>query len=253
MFGILAAKSEAGLRDDLAASCRLFASHAWANFLLHGQFLSLRLPAASASVVAFLINPPGMLLADVCASDLVRIDVLRLPDGQIDVRGLPSSDNVQAIELHVHLHLTHAASPELQCFFQAQTVPCAAVAAMSCGLLPICQASCFALQGGAIRWTVVDAARCPVSAVHKVVLSHAFGTITAGRAVAEAFHYMFYTANACEMQVGAAAAGLRHLSFPPTDIAITHFAVTMERFQQQGLGHAIFEALRRSLPPSYKL
>ncbi|OQR87565.1 hypothetical protein ACHHYP_08464 [Achlya hypogyna] len=251
-FGIPAAKSEPAIREDLAAACRIFASYGWANYLLANQHLSLRLPGATTSVVTFFINPPGVPFGDVTASVLVRVHVHVHPEGHVEVRGLASEDFLAAIDLHVQLHLRHATNDDLQCFFQAQTIPCAAVACMNCGVLPICQASCFALQGGAVGWPGVDIDECPISTTHRVVLSQAFGTLTAGRAAAEAFHYMFYTTSACEMQVGACAAQLRHLSFPPEAVAITHFATTMEPFQRQGLGHDIFEALRRSLPLNYR-
>ncbi|KAF0682802.1 Aste57867_25101 [Aphanomyces stellatus] len=242
--------SECESRRDLAAACHLFHQFGWDEYLLAHQHLSIRLPSSNededSRSISFLINPPGLPLEYVTAADLDRVDATLL-DSAVDT----SYAHADSIDFHLQTHGRLACSPSardvVRCVFQCQTIPGIAVAGLSCGILPLCQGSYFALEGGCVTWAVTNP-NCPLDATHKVVLSPLHGLVTAGRTPAEAFHYMFYLTQACSMQVAASAAGRARLGVPSAHVDAI-FASTMTPFQTKGMGHDLFHALLRRVPP----
>ena len=57
-------------RQDLAACYRIFDMLGWSEWIYN--HISLRVPGEDG---AFLINPYGLLYSEVCASNLVKIDI----------------------------------------------------------------------------------------------------------------------------------------------------------------------------------
>src|ERR1700712_2831517 len=76
-------------RLQLAACYRIFAHLGWTELIYN--HITLRLPSTDGAAAHFLINPFGLHYSEVCASNLVRIDL----DGRIVQNpGAPSNARV---------------------------------------------------------------------------------------------------------------------------------------------------------------
>ena len=111
-------------RRDLAACYRIFDLLGWSESVYN--HISLRVPGEDN---AFLINPFGLLYSEVCASNLVKIDI----DGNT-LDGSPHAVNkagfVQHAYFHRHLPWAHAIA-------HVHTTATMAVCSLEEGLLPI--------------------------------------------------------------------------------------------------------------------
>ncbi len=93
-------EAEWAARQELAACYRIFDLLGWSESIYN--HISLRVPGEEN---AFLINPFGLLYSEVCASNLVKIDI----DGNT-LDGSPYPVNKAGFTQHAafHRHLPHA-------------------------------------------------------------------------------------------------------------------------------------------------
>lgn len=115
-------------RLDLAALYRLVARAGLDD--LFATHISARVPGPHEH---FLINPYGLLFAQVTASNLVKVDV----DGKI-VQDTPYSINPAGFVIHSAIH---AARPDAMFIIHTHTVHGIAVSCLQEGLLPLAQKS----------------------------------------------------------------------------------------------------------------
>ncbi|WP_323121177.1 class II aldolase/adducin family protein [Burkholderia alba] len=204
--------AERRTRVDLAAAYRLAALNGWDDLIY--THLSASVPDAPGH---FLINPFGLGFEEVCASNLVKID---LDGAQIGDSGY--AVNVTGFALHAAVH---AARADAQCVMHLHNTAGIAVSIQRDGLLP---ASQHALRfHGVLAYHAYEGlAFTPEEGAHlsaqlgdrpAMLLRH-HGTLTVGRTIAEAYVLMATLIKACEIQL-LAQAGAGPLVLPEPAVA----------------------------------
>src|SRR5712691_117305 len=234
-------------RVDLAAAYRLVALHGWDDLIF--THISARVPGEDHH---FLLNPYGMMLDEITASSLVKIDL----EGN-KVMESPQFINPAGFTIH---SAVHAAREDALCVMHLHTRHGIAVSAQKNGLLPLSQQAMFALSSLAYHdyeGLALDVEEKPrlVSDLgdKKFMILRNHGLLTIGRTVAEAFLGMFLLERACEIQILAQSGGgeLSMIPEPIVDrVASQLSAVTV------GQGASLtWPGLRRKLDridPSYR-
>jgi len=188
-------------RVQLAAAYRMFARLGWDELIYN--HISLRVPGPDAH---FLINPFGLHYREVCASNLVKVD--------LDGRTVGHSDwpiNPAGFTFHGAIHAT---LPEAHCVMHVHTTPTLAVCCLDEGLS-------FTNFYAAQLWGQVayhdfegitvhrdEGARILASAGGKPVLMlRNHGPVVIGRTLAQAFNLMWLVNRACEVQIASQSTG----------------------------------------------
>ncbi|MBY5982741.1 class II aldolase/adducin family protein [Halomonas sp. DP5Y7-2] len=240
--------TRAALRTDLAAAYRLLDYYGWSDQIF--THLSVRVPGDEPT---FLINAYGLLPEEVSASNLVEIDAYGNKVGEVDSEVNPAGFTIHSA---IHLHRHDAA-----CVMHTHTMAGMAVSALEEGLLPINQTNmAFYQRLGyydyegipldlSVRQRIVEALGS-----HQAMILRNHGLLTVGRSIPEAFFYMYYLNQACEIQLEAMKSG-RPLVLPSND-ACEFTARQFEHpdYHQEGVD-LVWKALRRKLDrmdPSYR-
>jgi ribulose-5-phosphate 4-epimerase/fuculose-1-phosphate aldolase len=248
--------AERQVRIDLAACYRLHAQLGWTDLIY--THISARVPGEGEQ---FLINPFGLGFDEVCASNLVKID---LAGNKVD----PSPHSVHRAGFVIH-SAVHAARPDAGCVVHAHTRAGMAISALDCGLLPLTQHAMM-FHGRVAYHESEGLANDPAECRRlgddlgdkPVMILRNHGTLVAGRTVGQAFSMMWHLECAMQAQVDAMASG-QTLHMPPPGIAerISRSAFTAEPGQVRAdgtvnpLGHAEWPAMLRRLDrqdPSYR-
>ena len=189
--------AEWDVRRDLAACYRLCALNGWDDLIY--THISAAVPGEPGR---FLINRFGLRFDEVCASNLVKIDL----QGRV-VGDEAARVNVTGFAIHAAVH---AARPDAVCVMHLHNVNGIAVAAQEHGLLPLSQ---HALRFyGAIGYHDYEGlALSPAEqarlvqhlGTHPAMLLRNHGTLVCGRTVAEAYVLMDTLDKACDIQVRA--------------------------------------------------
>lgn len=203
--------AERRVRIDLAAAYRLVAMNGWDDLIY--THISASVPGEPGH---FLINPFGLTFDEVCASNLVKIDI----DGNI-VGESAHPVNVTGFALHAAIH---AARADAFSVVHLHNTPGIAVAAQRDGLLPASQhALRFYGQLAyhdyeGLAFSRAEGTRLVDTLGDKpaMLLRH-HGTLTVGRTIAEAYVLMATLVKACEIQIQAQA-GHAALVLPHADI-----------------------------------
>lgn len=120
--------AEWAARLQLAACYRIVAHLGWTELIYN--HITLRLPSTDDGPAHFLINPFGLHYSEVCASNLVRIDL----DGRVvENAGVPSRWPVNPAGFTVHAAI-HRAMPDAHCVMHIHTTAGMAVACSQGGL-----------------------------------------------------------------------------------------------------------------------
>jgi len=195
-------------RVQLAAAYRMFARLGWDELIYN--HISLRVPGPEAH---FLINPFGLHYREVCASNLVKVD--------LDGRSVGHSDwpiNPAGFTFHGAIHAT---LPEAHCVMHVHTTPTLAVCCLDEGLS-------FTNFYAAQLWGQVayhdfegitvhrdEGVRILASAGGKpVLLLRNHGPVVIGRTLAQAFNLMWLVNRACEVQVASQGTGQKLRPIP---------------------------------------
>jgi ribulose-5-phosphate 4-epimerase/fuculose-1-phosphate aldolase len=167
--------------------------------------LSVRLPGEGHR---FLVNPYGLLFEEITASSLVIVDA----DGE-PLQATTWPVNPAGFVIHSAIHMGR---PEVQCVMHTHTLEGMAIAAQTEGLLPLHQ-SMTELYGRVARHEYEGiASEDNLSERERLVrdlgdkpclMMCNHGLLTVGRAVAEAFYWMWYLNQACRIQLAAQASG----------------------------------------------
>lgn len=188
-------------RQQLAACYRVFDLLGWSESIYN--HISVKLPDEPN---AFLINPFGLLYSEVCASNLVKIDI----DGNtLDGSRYPvnKAGFVQHSYFHRHLPRAHA-------ICHVHTTATMAVCSHAEGLMPINFYACN-FQG---RLGYHDFEGVTVRAEegerllrnlgnNNILMLRNHGPVVMGRAIPEMFVQMWALQRACEIQVATLAQG----------------------------------------------
>ena len=224
-------------RQQLAACYRIFDMLGWSEMIYN--HITLKVPGEDG---AFLINPFGLHFSEVCASNLVKIDI----DGnKLDDNPYPV--NLAGFTQHsvFHRHL-----PDAHCIAHTHTTAGMAVSSVEGGLQPTNFYACnFAgqiayhdFEGVTVRSE--EGERLVKNLGDKrVMLLRNHGILVMGRTVPEAFIKHWSLQRACEIQMATAAMG--------TPLTVSDEVVAVHQrdlFKAQvpgGPGKADFDAMVR--------
>ncbi|MCV2403539.1 class II aldolase/adducin family protein [Marinomonas sp. C2222] len=232
-------KTELELRQDLAAAYRLAAMLGWEDTLY--THFSVRLPGDGEP--RFLINPFGFMFDEICASDLIVVNL----DGQV-VEG-NADYNPAGFTIHSAVHM---AREDAHCVIHTHTLAGMAVASCEKGLLNINQISAeFHGRLGyhkyeGVAFNLEERERIQDSLGENIALmlvNH--GLLSVGETVADAFQIMYYLNKACEIQL---AAGQMSGLSPITTISDELATYVSEQFKKvEHERHTVWKAWLRKL------
>ncbi|XP_071506548.1 gamma-adducin-like isoform X2 [Diadema antillarum] len=208
-------KGEKALRCKLASLYRLVDVHGWTHLIYN--HISARV---SKEQDHFLINPFGLLYHEVTASSLIKVDSV----GNIIDHGTTTyGPNLAGFTLHSAIH---NARPDVKCILHAHTPVAAAVSAMQCGLLPICQEALivgecayYDYKGIVIDDEQKDAIIRALGPKKRVLFLRNHGVVCCGQTIEEAYYLAVNVMTACDTQVRAMSAGIDQLIQVSEEIA----------------------------------
>ncbi len=226
------------IRKDLAACYQIFAMLEWDD--LTYTHISARIPGDD----AYYIYPFGMLFEEVTASSLLKVSL----NGEV-LEGTESQYNRTGYVIHGAIYQNR---PDVNAVIHLHTTAGVAVSAMKSGLLPISQFSYHFYNRIATHTydsLALDHDRHGKQFFndlenHKAMLLQNHGTLTCGGDLQEAFLYMHFLEQACQVQCKALAGG-NELHTPPPEICEQAFQ-DMRNFEPE-FGHRDWKALLRKL------
>ena len=240
--------TEWGLRQELAAACRIFDHLGWTE-LIYNQ-ITLRLPGPEHR---FLINPFGLHYSEVTASNLVTVDL----EGRI-IGESRWGVNPAGFVIHGAIH---AAIPQARCVMHTHTTAGMAVACKRHGLS---MTNFYAAQlHGQVAYhdfegitvNLEERGRMLASMGDKrLLILRNHGLLSWGETVAEAFVRLWTLNRACEIQL--ASESMRGEDIPvPGHVAEQASRTSLQFDPRYGAGRDVFDALRRLVDrkdPSYR-
>ena len=199
------------LRVQLAAAYRIIDMLGWSELIW--THTTVRVPGPEHH---FLINPYGLRFDEVCASNLVKVDM----NGQI-VGDSSQEINPAGFVIHSAIHMNRT---DAQCIMHTHTVAGMALAALREGLLPI---SMYALgyyeriayhdfEGPSLNLEERQHLASNLGDKNVLILRN-HGLLTCGETVAQAFVRMYRLERACQVQLTAQSTG-SPLIVPPREV-----------------------------------
>jgi ribulose-5-phosphate 4-epimerase/fuculose-1-phosphate aldolase len=240
------APEEWSARVQLAAAYRIFDHLGWGELIYN--HISLRVPGPDAH---FLLNPFGLHYSEVCASNLVKVDLAGRVIGE---SAWPINPG---FTFHGKIHET---LPDAHCVMHVHTTPTMAVCCLDEGLsyTNFYSAQLFGKvayhEFEGITLHAEEGARILESAGGKpVLLLRSHGPVAIGHTLAQAFGLMWLLNRACEVQVATLTMGKPRPIATPVLEACTRDSLQFDtRF---GAGQDAFDALQRvvdRIDPSYR-
>jgi len=199
------ATSEAELRVQLAAAYRLVDHFGWTE-LIYGH-LTVRIPGPEPQ---FLINPYGLNYDEICASNLVKIDV----DGNV-VEPSDYAVNVAGFIIHSSVHMANSA--QNKCVMHTHTRAGMAVCALEGGLEPVSMFSTafynrvgyHEYEGPSLEMDERERLLANLGE-NRALMMRNHGILVVGRTIPETFLRLYRLERSCQIQLDAAAAGPMH-------------------------------------------
>ena len=238
---------ERAARIELAAAYRIFAHLGWTELIYN--HITLRLPGPDKH---FLINPFGLMYSEVCASNLVRIDLAGKIVGESEWPVNPAGFVVHAA--------IHDAIPDAHCVMHTHTTAGVAVAGSAAGLS---MDNFYSVQlDGRVAYhdfegITVNPDEGPrlvrdIGDKRAVILRN-HGLLAWGETISRTFTVLWTLNRACEIQVASAALGS---SRPVSEEVRRKSARDALQFAPAfGAGRDVLAALTRTIDridPSYK-
>ncbi len=225
-------------RQDLAACYRIFDHLGWSESIYN--HISVRVPGEAG---AFLINPFGLLYSEVCASNLVKIDI----DGNTLAGNYPvnKAGFTQHAYFHRHLDWAHA-------ICHTHTTETMAVCSTEHGLLPtnfyacnfIGQIGYHDFEGVTVRAEEGDRLLANLDG-KRILMLRNHGPVVMGRTIYEMFLQTWALQRACEIQCATLAMGQPiHVG---TDVIGVHQRDLGQVQAPGGAGYADFQAWKRRI------
>lgn len=241
---------EKSLREDLAAMYRIFDHLGWGELIFN--HITVKLPGDEGH---FLINPYGLHYSEVCASNLVKVDI----EGNI-VEETEHFVNPAGMLIH---SCVHAARHDITCIAHTHTTAGMTVACQEGGLRPNNFYS--ALLHNRIAYhdfeglTVDETEKVRLvehlgdKAMMMILRNH--GLLAGGRTIAEAFINLWLMERSCQIQTSVDQSGVKQI---PISEDILERSVKLLAVQNMGqpTGALEFGAMKRVIDrkdPSYKL
>lgn len=197
------------LRVQLAAVYRLVDMFGWSELIWTHN--TARVPGRHDH---FLINRYGLRFDEVCASNLVKVDM----DGAI-LGDSAAEINPAGFVIHSAIHMMR---PDVTCVMHTHTIAGMAVAALQDGLLPI---GMYALgyyervahhdyEGPSLELEERRRLAADLGDKNLLILRN-HGLLTCGETVAQAFVHMYRLERACQVQLAAMSTGAKLVVPPP--------------------------------------
>ncbi len=240
-----AGRSEADVREELAACYRIFDMLGWVELIFN--HITVKLPGPEEH---FLINPYGLMYAEVTASNLVKIDI----DGNI----VGKSDwPVNKTGYIIH-GAVHRARPDVHCVMHTHTTSAQAVACLEEGLTQTNFYSAF-LHGKVtyhdFEGVTTRDDECPRLVENLgekyLMILRSHGLLACGASIPDAFYRLWTLQRACDVQVAAASAASVTaggvLAVPEAAARHSTEALDDETNESVHVQDQIFAALRRRL------
>ena len=200
-------------RLDLAACYRLVDRFGMSDLIYN--HITARIPGTEDQL---LINLYGLLYKEISASSLVRIDIegniLWKPETEYGI-------NKSGYVIHGAIH---EARPDVKCVIHTHTRAGMAVAAMTCGLLPLSQTAMrfhghigyHDYEGPAVELSERERLVRDLGP-HDAMILHNHGLLACGATIQQAFNTMYQLELSCRSQVDAMAARTE-LCMPGDDV-----------------------------------
>lgn len=188
-------------RCDTAAAYRLLPKYRLTD--LSGGFIGGR---TKEEPEHFLVKPYELYPEEVCASDLIKVDL----DGHV----APGDDRAPNNAARNVCAALFSRRPEINGIVHIHTRASSAVASLEGGLLPVHQSALqFVGAVGYARFDYdLDETTCHSTldelGAHKALLMRHHGLMTAGESLAEAFFLAYFLEQACDVQVATFSMGL---------------------------------------------
>uniref|UniRef100_A0A669B7N9 Adducin 3 (gamma) b n=1 Tax=Oreochromis niloticus TaxID=8128 RepID=A0A669B7N9_ORENI len=249
------AKGEKQSRCKLASLYRLVDLFSWARFT--SSYITVSTTSQSCSSAHLLMYAAQGLCFFMCAPcSLVKVNII----GEVVDQG--STDlGIDQFGFAPHSAI-YSMRPDVRCIIHTHTAVTAAVSSMKCGILPISQealllgdVSCFGYHGSLDdKETKVEFQKA-LGPTAKLMILRNHGLLALGETVEEAFHYMYHSQLACEIQVNAmrCSGGADNLvlldrdKFKPLTQGVATAGVVIDNEVKWKIGEAEFESLMRML------
>tara|TARA_R110000787_G_scaffold11146_1_gene37307 strand:- start:443 stop:1189 length:747 start_codon:yes stop_codon:yes gene_type:complete len=226
-------------RQQLAACYRIFDHLGWSESIYN--HISVRVPGEDH---AFLINPYGLLYSEVCASNLVKIDI----DGNT-LDGSPHPVNKAGFTQHSHFH-RHLDWAHAICHTHSTEIT--SVCSHEGGLLPINFYACGLVGKLAyhdFEGITVRAEEGERLLAHlgdkRILMLRNHGPVILGKTIPEIFFTHWALQRACEMQIATLAMGKPVLV--PDEVVAVHQRDLRQVALPGGAGAADFAAWVRKI------
>jgi ribulose-5-phosphate 4-epimerase/fuculose-1-phosphate aldolase len=231
-------------RVDLAACYRLVAMHGWDDLIF--THISAKVPGTD----DFLINPYGLMFAEITASSLVKVDQAgnKLMDSPYEI-------NPAGYTIHSAIHEVRH---DVACVLHTHTAAGVAVSAQQQGVLPISQQSLFVLsslayhayEGVALNHEEKARLQADLGTSNFLMLNN-HGLLTCSGSIADTFLMMFTFQRACDIQVLAQGGGAQLIAIDAQILAGSKAMLAGVTKSAQGMGGALaWPALLRRLDRS---
>uniref|UniRef100_A0A8C2EIE5 Adducin 3 (gamma) b n=1 Tax=Cyprinus carpio TaxID=7962 RepID=A0A8C2EIE5_CYPCA len=243
-------KAERQGRCKLACLYRLLDLYGNAHFPI--TYITLRINKEQDHI---LILPKGLSFSEATAASLVKVNLI----GEVVDQGATALP-VDVLGFKPH-SAVYSARPDAKCVIHTYTPTTAAVSSMKCGILPIShealllgEVSYFSYHGDLANEQEKMELQKALGPTAKVLVLRNQGLLTFGETIEEAFHYLYHSHQACEIQVSAllCAGGVDNLCV--LDRASLKTAPTKKPSGQMPdgqirwrVGEAEFESLMRML------
>lgn len=245
------AKGEKRNRCMLASLYRLVDLFTWAH--LTSSYITVKVSKEQDHV---LISPQGLSFAEVTAANLVKVNMV----GDVVDQG-STYLGIDHFGFSPHAAI-YSMRPDVKCVIHIHSSATAAVSSMKCGILPISQE---ALLLGDVAYFgyhgCLDDANEKVEfqkalgPTAKVLVLRNHGLVALGETIEEAFHYVYHSQHACEIQISAlrCSGGVDNLvllereRFQPLTQAVAAAGLTVDGELKWRVGEAEFESLMRML------
>jgi len=235
----IVSEEEWDTRVELAALYRLVALYGWDDLVF--THISARVPNEPNN---FLLNPYGLLFEEICASDLVKVDL----EGN---KVTDTNYNVNAAGFTIH-SAVHGSGSNNHAVIHTHSNDGVAVSAQEEGLLPISQTamvirddcSYHDYEGIALNHDERERIVEDLEDKHCMILRN-HGLLTTGATCADAWLRLFFLERACTMQIKAMSGGSK-LNRVNEDV-VELVTEQGQMASSEGIGQLAWPALIRKL------
>lgn len=201
-------------RVDLAACYRLVDIYDM-TYMIYNH-ITVRVPGTD----EFLINLYGLTYKEITASSLAKVDL----DGNIVWKPAGTDYGINGAGYVIHSAI-HKARKDIAAVIHTHSMAGMAVAAMSCGLLPLTQNAMrfdghigyHDYEGPALSTDEQKRLVADLGQNNAMILRN-HGLLAAGPSIPEAFNLLYQLETSCRAQVQALSAGLDGVATPPRDV-----------------------------------